>query len=83
MRSWRSMTWLRIASFLALLALGLITWSFLDPSPFLMILFMSVGQGIGTLSKMIFLVVVIHDALLRPSRLSAEQENEEQGSKTA
>lgn len=45
----------------ALLALGLIVWSLLDPRPIPVIVAMSVGQAIGTLSFAAFLVVVATD----------------------
>ncbi len=46
---------------LALLALALIGWSLLDPRPIPVILAMSVGQAIGTLSFAAFLLVVVRD----------------------
>jgi hypothetical protein len=52
---------LRVACMLALGALGLMAWSLLDPRPVPVIIAMSVGQGIGTLSFVAFLVVVAAD----------------------
>jgi hypothetical protein len=54
-------TLLRIAAVLALVGLALMVWSVLQPTPMPVILAMSVGQGIGTLSFLLFLVVVIRD----------------------
>jgi hypothetical protein len=54
-------TILRIAAMLALVGLGMIMWSILDPTPIPVIVSMSVGQGIGTLSLALFLFVVIAD----------------------
>jgi hypothetical protein len=50
-----------LACALALFALGLIVWSLLDPRPIPVIVAMSVGQVIGTVSFAAFLVVVIGD----------------------
>ena len=45
-----------------LVALGLIIWSVVDPRPLPVILAMSVGQGIGTLSFLAYIWLVIDDA---------------------
>lgn len=45
-----------------LVALGLIVWSVVDPRPVPVILAMSVGQGIGTLSFLAYIWLVIDDA---------------------
>jgi hypothetical protein len=52
---------LRIACLLALVALGLIVFSMLVPKPLPVIVAMSVAQGIGTLSLLIFLHIVSKD----------------------
>lgn len=52
---------LRLACTLALVALALFVWSLVDPHPIPVILAMSVGQALGTLSFLAFLVVVVHD----------------------
>ncbi len=39
----------------SLIALGLITWALVQPKPIPVIVAMSVGQGIGTLSLLFFL----------------------------
>jgi hypothetical protein len=46
---------------LALAALALMVWSLLDPRPVPVIVAMSVGQVLGTLSFLAFLVVVATD----------------------
>jgi peptidoglycan/LPS O-acetylase OafA/YrhL len=51
-------TAIRLACLLALVGLGLIVWSLLDPRPIPVILAMSVAQGVGTLSFVVFLWVV-------------------------
>lgn len=56
-----SMTFLRLASILGLVALALICWSVLDPRPIPVFLGMSVAQGIGTLSFAMFGWVVLRD----------------------
>jgi hypothetical protein len=55
---------LRIACLCALAALALMSWSLFDPRPLPVILAMSVGQVLGTLSFLAFLYVVALD--LRP-----------------
>jgi MFS family permease len=52
---------------LALVALGLMIWSLFDPRPIPVVVAMSVGQGIGTLSLISFLYVVVADWRLRTS----------------
>jgi hypothetical protein len=57
----RSLIALRIASVMALIGLALMLWGVLVPTPMPVILAMSLGQGIGTLSFLIYLVVVVAD----------------------
>jgi hypothetical protein len=57
----RSIAILCVASVLALIGLGLMVWSVVQPTPMPVILAMSVGQGIGMLSFALFLVVVLVD----------------------
>lgn len=57
----RSERRVRIACGLALIALALIAFSLLVPKPLPVIVAMSVAQGIGTLSLLIFLSVVWRD----------------------
>jgi hypothetical protein len=52
---------LRVACALALVALGMFVWSLVDPRPIPVILAMSFGQVLGTLSFAAFLVVVVYD----------------------
>ena len=52
---------LRIASVLALAALGLMAWSLFDPSVFPVIVAMSLGQVVGTASFAAFGWVVLRD----------------------
>jgi peptidoglycan/LPS O-acetylase OafA/YrhL len=52
---------LQIACVLALAALALIACSLFDPRPIPVILAMSVGQVLGTLSFAAFLGVVVYD----------------------
>jgi hypothetical protein len=46
---------------LALLAVGLMIWSLFDPRPIPVIVAMSVGQALGTLSLLAFAYVVVAD----------------------
>ncbi len=52
---------LRLSCLFALAALGMFVWSLFDPRPIPVILAMSVGQVIGTVSLFAFLVVVARD----------------------
>jgi len=55
------------ACVLALVALGLIVWSLVDPRPIPVIVAMSIGQVLGTLSFVAFLSVVARDLRARHS----------------
>ena len=46
---------------MALVALALIVWSIVDPRPMPVVIAMSVAQGLGTLSFVVYLFVVIMD----------------------
>jgi hypothetical protein len=56
----------RVACLLALLALGLVCWSVLQPRPIPVILAMSVGHVIGGAAFACYLLAVILDAVQRP-----------------
>ena len=49
------------ACVLALFALGLMVWSLFDPRPIPVVLAMSLGQLLGTLSLAAFIVAVVAD----------------------
>lgn len=55
----------RVACVLALVALPLMVWSIFDPTVWPVLIALSVGQGLGTLSFAIFLVVVARDIHLK------------------
>ena len=58
----RRQTWLLCgACVAALVALALVVWSILDPRPVPVVIAMSVAQGLGTLSLLAYLWVVIDD----------------------
>jgi hypothetical protein len=46
---------------MALVALGLMVWSLLEPTPMPVLVAMSVGQILGTISLLMFLAVVAAD----------------------
>ena len=73
-----AMRLLRIAAILALVGLGLIVWSLLDPRPIPIMVAMSVAQGIGTLSFVIFLVVLLEDAWRANRKRKAERDEKEE-----
>jgi hypothetical protein len=56
----------RFACVLALLALGLVCWSVLDPRPVPVILAMSAGHVVGGSAFAFYLLAVILDAVRRP-----------------
>ena len=53
---------LRLAAICSLVGLAFMIWSLLDPRPIPIMAAMSVGQGIGMLSFVMFLGVVVYDA---------------------
>lgn len=55
----------RFACVLALLALPLMVWSVFDPRVWPVLVALSIGQGIGTLSFLLFLFVVARDLHVR------------------
>jgi hypothetical protein len=61
MKTPKAETVIRLSCLLALVALALIVWSMLDPRPIPVILAMSVGQVLGTLSFAAFLLIVARD----------------------
>jgi cytosine/uracil/thiamine/allantoin permease len=65
---------LRAACILALVALALMVWSLLEPTPLPVLVAMSVGQVLGTISLVMFGAVVVADMrqahLERPPRSS-------------
>ncbi len=63
---------LKAACVLALIALALMSWSLFDPRPIPVVLAMSLGQLLGTLSLGAFLVVVVTD--IRTQRVVAPPE---------
>ncbi|APR75406.1 Hypothetical protein A7982_00752 [Minicystis rosea] len=61
--------YVRISCCLALVALAMIAWSLVHPQPLPVIAAMSVGQGLGTLSLIAFLLAVAAD--VRKARAKA------------
>ena len=66
---------LSIACALALVGLALIVWSIVDPRPIPVVISMSIAQGVGTLSLLIYLFVVLAD--LRRARVLGGEGDEE------
>lgn len=58
-------TALRAAAIGSLVSLALMVWSFLDPSPLVMVLAMSIGQALGLTTLGLFLAVVGFDIVKR------------------
>jgi hypothetical protein len=66
---------LRVSAVLTIVALGLMVWSMLDPTPLPVMLAMSVGQALGTLAFALYGFVVLRDVMRgrRASRDSAQR----------
>jgi hypothetical protein len=58
---------LRWAALAGIASLALMVWGVLDPHPIALVIAMSVGQALGTLSFLVFCLVVVTD--LRNSRV--------------
>lgn len=56
---------LQFASAFAMLGLGLMVWSVLDPTWAPVMIGLTVGQGIGTFSFLLYLIVVVADLGIR------------------
>lgn len=69
------MNWLRIACIMALGGLALMMWSLLDPRAPPVLIALSVGQGIGTLSLAIFVRLIVRDYRERRRRSEAANGN--------
>lgn len=52
---------LRWSAVLTLVALALMVWSMIQPTPLPVMLAMTAGQGLGTLAFVFYVVVVIQD----------------------
>ncbi|MGH7330132.1 MAG: hypothetical protein ACREJX_17440 [Polyangiaceae bacterium] len=73
---------LDVACGFGLLSLALMAWSVLDPRPMPVILAMSVGQVIGTISFGTFLIIVIGDLrleMVREERKRREHHHDNDG----
>lgn len=66
--------WLRASAFLTLVALAMMVWSVLRPTPLPVMLAMSLGQAVGTAAFAIFGWVVLAD--LRRIRRDAKRARE-------
>jgi hypothetical protein len=53
--------WLRVSAVLTLIALALMVWSVLEPTPLPVMIAMTVGQGVGTAAFAIFGIIVFKD----------------------
>ncbi len=54
----RPLVWVRAAAIATLAALALMVWSFVDPQPLAMMVFMTAGQALGTLSLILYVAAV-------------------------
>jgi len=67
---------LRVACILALVALPLMVWSLFDGTVWPVLIALSVGQGLGTLSFFLFLVAIARDLHLKRKLVAASKETE-------
>ncbi len=61
MRHLTSVQWLRVASVMAIAALAFIVWSLFDPRAEPVLVALTVGQGIGTLSLALYVRVMVRE----------------------
>jgi len=61
---------LRVAAMAGIVSLALMVWGVIDPHPLSLVVAMTVGQGLGTLSFTVFWMVVLND--LRRARIFSE-----------
>ena len=73
----RSMRSLRIAGLLAVIGLALMMWSLIDPRAQPVLIALSVGQVIGTLSLFLYVRVIVQDYRAKKRGLPARMEGEE------
>lgn len=64
---------MRVGAVLALIALPLLVWSVFDPTVWPLMGALTLGQGLGTVSFLLYLVVVIRDLDL-VNRLKGKRE---------
>ncbi len=74
------MQWLRMACILALVGLALMMWSLFDPHAQPILIALSLGQVIGTLSLALYVRVVVRD--YRRARLVASSTTDGETPKT-
>ncbi len=63
---------LRISALMTLLALTLMAWSVLVPRPIPLVLFMTLGQVVGTASFIVFILAILID--LRRAKVLARRD---------
>lgn len=65
-------TLLRISAVLTIVGLAFMVWSMVDPTPWPVLLAMSVGQALGTLAFLLYGIAILQD-VLRIRRARAAQ----------
>lgn len=66
-------TLLRISAVLTIIGLAFMVWSMVDPTPWPVLLAMSVGQALGTLAFLLYGIAILQDVLrVRRARRSQE-----------
>ena len=63
---WHVRTLIRVACYLALMALVLMIWSVLTPRALPVVIGMSVGQGVGVLALLCYLLAIFTDVSRAP-----------------
>ncbi len=61
MKKLTSEGWLRIACVMAFVGLAFMMWSLIDPRAEPVLIALSVGQGIGTLSLVLYVRVIVRE----------------------
>jgi hypothetical protein len=73
---WQTERLIRVSAVLALVAIALMAWGLLGSGVVAIMVAMTVGQGLGTLSLLLYLVVLVRD--LRRSRLLKDSQREDE-----
>jgi hypothetical protein len=72
-------SWVRLACYTSLISMALMIWSVLDPTPFPVMISMSIGQAIGTLALSAYLAAVLafqlRSSRKKRARRSASQDD--------
>jgi hypothetical protein len=71
-RRWHVYGLIRVACYLGVVSMGLMCWSVLRPAALPVVIGMSVGQGLGVLAFLCYLLAVINDISRAPPASTRE-----------